>query len=323
MSLSNTYGTTNPGAQIGNREDLAAGISMLEPEKTPVYSMLSKPPLKAMEFSWLVDDLAAPSTTPTPEGAPVTSVDDKFANQARLYNTVHKLRKTYGVTKEQQAVDSAGPANFERAQIKTTKEIKRDIEATILGAQDKATQGGAVAAWQTRGFADWIDSAGPADVPADYRTPSASIHASGTYTESIMQTQIASIFDQTGEVTNMTLVASSALRKVINNFFRAQEVTTNNVYHVNEDATARTITLAVDIYDSAFGKISIVNGNPQCFATNVNGYFINPSYAQVGNLLPLGTAMLPEDGTGEKAYMDVVFGTKCLNPKAHGKIGTL
>lgn len=323
MSLSNTYGTTNPGAQIGNREDLASGISMLEPEATPVYNILSKPSLAAMEFSWLVDDLAAVSTTPTAEGAPVTTVDDKFANQARLYNTVHKLRKTFGVTKEQQAVDSAGPANYERAQVKTVKEIKRDIEAVILGTQDKATQGGANAAWQTRGFGDWIDSAGPSDVPADYRTPSGSIHTSGTYTESIMQGQIASIFDQTGNVTNMTLVANSALRKVINNFFRQEGTTTAKSYQVNENATARTVTLAVDIFDSSFGRISIVNGNPQCFGTGITGYLLNPDYAQVGNLIPLGSEELPEDGTGMKGYMDVVFGTKCLNPKAHGLIKAL
>jgi len=323
MALSNTYGTSNPGAQIGNREDLAAGISMLEPEKTPVYSMLSKPSIKAMTYSWLVDDLAAPSVAATPEGAPVTSVDNKFANQARLYNNVQKIRKTFGVTKEQDAVESAGPANFDKAQLKTTKEIKRDIEATILGSQDKVTQDTAGTAWTTRGFANWISSTGPADVPSDYRTPAASIHASGTYTESILQTQIGSIFDQTGEVTNMTLVASSALRKVINNFQRTQGTSTDNVYKVNEDADSRTITLAVDIFDSSFGKISIVNGNPRCFPTGFNGYLINPNYAEVGNLIPLGWAMLPEDGTGKKAYMDVVFGTKCLNPKAHGIIGAL
>lgn len=323
MALSNTYGTTNPGAQIGNREDLASGISMLEPEATPVYNILSKPSLNAMEFSWLVDDLANVSITSTPEGAPVTTVDDKFANQARLYNTVHKLRRTYGVTKEQEAMDAAGPANFERAQMKALKEIKRDMEAVILGAQDKATQGGANAAWQTRGLADWIDSAGPADVPVEYRTPAASIHVSGTYTEQIMQTQLASVFDQTGNVTNMTLVANSALRRVINNFFRQEGTTTARSYEVNEDATARTVTLAVEIFDSSFGRISIVNGNPQCFAANTSGYLLNPSFAQVGNLIPLGATELPEDGTGMKGYMDVVFGTKCLNPKAHGKIGTL
>jgi len=323
MSLSNTYGTGNPGAQIGNREDLASGISMLEPEQTPVYSMLSKPSIDAMEYSWLTDSLTAPSTTSTPEGAPVTSVDDKFADQARLYNNVHKLRKTYGVTNEQQAVDSAGPAKFERAKVKSTMEMKRDMEAVVLGSQDKAAQGGGNPAWVTRGFADWIDSAGPSDVPSLYRTPAGNIHASGTFTETIFENIAGSLFTQTGTVTNMTLVASVALRKVINGFFRQEGTTTATSYNVNEDATDHTVTLRVEVFDSAFGKFNVVNGNPLCFATNVNGYFINPTYAEVGNLIPLGAKDLPEDGTGQKGFMDVVFGTKCLNPKAHGKIGTL
>jgi len=323
MSLSNTYGTTNPGAQIGNREDLAAGLSMLEPTETPVYSMLAKPKLSAMEYSWLTNALAAPSTTPTPEGAPVTSITNRMANQARLYNNVHKLGETFGVTKEQEAVDSAGPANFDESMKDTTLVIKRNIEATILGTQDKATQGGSVDAWQTRGFADWIDSDGPADVPAQYRTPAASIHASGTYTEVVLETQLGSIFSQTGKVTNINMIASVALRKAINKFFRSPTTSTDNVYHVNEDATKRTVTLNVEVYDSSFGRINIINGNPLCFPTGINGYLLNPAFADVGNLIPLGWEMLPDDGTGKSAYMDVVFGTRVKNPKAHGKIGTL
>jgi hypothetical protein len=323
MAITNTFGTANPGAQIGNREDLASGISMLEPEVTPVYNTLSKPALNAMEFSWLVDDLAPVGTASTPEGAPVLSVDDKFVNQARLYNNVHKLRKTYAVTSEQQAVDSAGPVSYERAQLKATKEIKRDMEAVILGAQDKAAQGGANAAWQTRGFADWIDSAGPVDVPAAYRTPAASIHVSGAYLEANLQAQLASIFDQTGSMTNMTLIASSALRRTMNNFFRQEGTTTARSYQVTEDAKDYTVTLNVEVFDSSFGKISIANGNPRCFASGVNGYLINPEFAQVGNLIPLGAMDLPEDGSGQRGCMEVVFGTKCLNPKAHGLVRAL
>lgn len=318
MSLSNSYGTSNPGAQIGNREDLSAGISMLEPLNTPVYSLLPKEKAdNPVEFSWLVDNLEAPSTTPVAEGAPVTSITDAFANQARLKNSTHKLRRTFGVTTEQQAANSAGPANFDRALAKKMDEIKRDMEAVVCGTQDSVSTG---ATRQTRGFSDWIDSAGPADVPSEYRTPTDSIHVSGDFTESKMQTILGSIFAQTGKIKNINCVATIALRKEINEqFARAETGQTFSKFRVNEDADG-TITLMVDVFKSNFGNVTLLDANPECMPSGVNGLLINPQYAAVANYIPLGWERLPNDGSGERAFMEVIFGTKCKNPLAHGKI---
>lgn len=317
MSLSNSYGTGNPGAQIGNREDLSAGISMLEPLNTPVYSLLPKEKVSNTEYSWLTDKLESPSTTPVAEGAPVTAIADAFADQARLYNNTHKLRRTFGVTTEQEAVDSAGPADFDRALAKKMDEIKRDMEAVVCGTQDRVSTG---ATRQTRGFSDWIDSAGPDDVPAAYRTPSASIHTSGDFTESKMQTILGSIFAQTGKIKNINCVATIDLRKEINEqFARAESGQTFSKFRVNEDADG-TITLMVDVFKSNFGNVTLLDANPDCMPSGVNGLLINPQYASIGNLVPLGWERLPNDGSGERAFMEVIFGTKCKNPLAHGKI---
>lgn len=320
MSLSNSYGTSNPGAAIGNREDLSSGISMLEPELAPAYSLLPKVSVSANYHEWLVDKLDTPDATPTAEGAPVVSVEDKFEDQARLGNYIHKRRKTFGVTYEQEAVNSAGPADFDKALAKTTKEIKRDMEKIVLGNQDRQAQSGGQA-WQTRGFGDWIDSAGPSDVPASYRTPAASIHTSGDFTELKMQDILGSIFTQTGTVKNAKLIASVDLRKKINqNFARAASGETFSKYQVQEEADSNTVTLAVEVFESNFGVVELINANPLCLPSGTNGYLINPEFAAIGNLIPLGYKMLPEDGTGQKAFMDVVFMTICKNPLAHGKI---
>lgn len=320
MALSNSYGTSNPGAAIGNREDLSAGISMLEPELAPIYSLLPKVSITNSYTEWLVDKLEAPSATATAEGEPVSTVADKFQDQTRLGNYIQKRRKTFGVTYEQEAQNSAGPANFDKALAKTTKEIKRDMELIVAGNQDRAAQSGGVA-WQTRGFGNWISSSGPSDVPAAYRTPAGSIHTSGDFTESKMQDILGSIFTQTGTVKNAKLIGSVALRKAINqNFARAASGETFSKYRVEEYGNENTVTLAVEIFDSNFGQVELINANPLCLPSGTNGFLINPEYAAIGNLLPLGYKMLPEDGTGQKAFMDVVFTTICKNPLAHGKI---
>jgi len=174
MSFSNTYDTTSPGSAALNREDLQDAMSMLSPSETPVLSTADKFKCNGTFVEWGVDKLSTPVSTAVSEGADVTDFDDKFESVARLGNYVQKLRRSYRVSDLQQAVSSVGPQDIARAELKGVKELKRDVEKTLLGTQDRAAENGGGVAYTMRGLGDWIDSAGPADVPSDYRTPSRS-----------------------------------------------------------------------------------------------------------------------------------------------------
>lgn len=323
MSFSNTFDTTNPGSAVSNREDLLDVLTILAPEETPVLSMAPKSRASATFVEWTVDSLAAPVTTGVAEGADVTTFTDKFANRARLGNYVQKFRRDYMVSDLQQAVDSVGPAKVAQAEAKAVREIKRDIEATLLSNNDRSVEDGAGTTYGLRGLGDWIDSSGPSDVPAAYRTPSGSIYASNAFTETVFNNLITSIYRVNGATNNLTLVADTALRRAISDFARLSASTDYSVRKVNYNGETADIKLSVSRYESDHGMVDIVNMNPDCAPDTTNkdtGYFINPDYIGVAELISLGSTRLPNLGGGERGLVDWT-GTLCVkHPGAFGKI---
>ena len=325
MSFSNTFDTKNPGSGVSNREDLTDVLSILAPEETPILSSASKQKASSTFVEWTVDSLSAPSTAGVAEGADVTAFTDKFSGRARLGNYTQKFRRDYMVSDLQEAVDSVGPAKIAQAEAKAIREIKRDIEATLAGTQDRSVENGAGTAYGLRGLGDWIDSAGPADVPAAFRTPAASINATGTaFTETILNTMISSIYRETGTVNDLMLIADTALRNEISDFARSGNA--NDVRTVNYNGSDSEIKLSVDLYQSDHGIVSVVNGNPDCMpavtggTANGAGYLVNPEYYGVHELIPLGSTRLPNMGGGERGYVDCSLTLGVYHPGAHGYI---
>ena len=322
MAFSNTFDTTSPGSAALNREDLHDAITQLAPSETPVLSSAEKFKCNATYVEWGVDKLAAPSTTAVAEGADVSNFDDKFENVARLGNYVHKLRRSYRVSDVQQAVSSVGPQDIARAELKAVKELKRDAEAAIIGTQDRAAENGAGTAYTMRGLGDWLDSSGPSDVPAAYRTPSDSIHSSGTFTETILNRMVTSIYRVSGVTNSLTLVADTALRRAITDFARADTIT-GAVRQNDNSYLNNMIKLAVGVYQSDHGLVTIVDMNPDCSPDTTNkdvGYLVNPEYYAIGELISLGSTRLPNLGGGERGYVDWTGTLKVSHPGAHGVV---
>jgi len=331
MAFSNTYDTTNTGSAVSNREDLTDVLSILAPEETPILSSLNKQKANATFVEWTVDSLADPETAGIREGADVGTFTDKFAGRARLGNYVQKFRRDLQVSDLQEAVDSVGPAKIAQAEAKSIRELKRDIEATLASANDRAVEDGSSTAYALRGLGDWLDSAGPTDVPAGFRTPAASIYTAaeaGTteFGEEALNDIITSIFEQTGSTNDLMLIADTGLRRVIADFARTSGSSDNSVRNVNFDGGSGQITLRVDMYESDHGMVSIVNGNPSCMpnfggnTSNSSGYLINPEYAGIHELIALGSTRLPNQGGGERGYVDCALTLGVYHPQAHGLI---
>ena len=321
MAFSNTYNITNPGSGVSNREDLTDILTILAPEETPVLSMANKSKATATFNEWTVDILATPSSTGIQEGADISTYTDKFAGRARLGNYVQLFRRDYMVSQLQQAVESVGPARIAEAEAKAIREIKRDIEKTLCGDQDRSVEDGASARYASRGLGNWLSSTGPADVPSNFRTPAGSISGSGTtLTENVFNGIVASIFTQTGTVDALTLVAGTTLRRTVSGFARSDNNSAENVYHVNQFATDKEITLSVNTYDSDFGIITVINGNPVCLPDSSRGYLLNPNYIGVAELMSLGSTRVPNQGGGERGYVDAALTLQVHSPLAHGKI---
>lgn len=324
MSFSNTYDTTNPGSAVSNREDLTDMLSILAPTETPFLSTLPKRKATANFHEWTCDKLATPVSTGIVEGTDVGSFEDAFEDRVRLGNYVQELRRSYMVSNRQQLVESVGPAKFAEAKGKKIKEIKRDLEFTLLSNNDRAA-GGAGVAPTLRGLGDWIDSAGPSDVPTDYRTPAGSIHASGTFTETVLNSLITSIYRENGDTQNLSLLADTSLRATISDFARTSGAT-DTVYRQMVQSDVKKLINTVGIYESDNGTVTIVNMNPVTAPDTTNkdtGYLINYDYVGLAELQGLASKGLEDLGGGDRGYL-CWFGTlECLHPGALGKITTL
>lgn len=321
MAFSNTYSVTNPGSAVSNREDLTDVLTILAPEETPITSLAKKSKATATFNEWTVDTLASPVTAGVREGQDISSFTDKFSGRARLGNYIQLFQKNYMVSQLQDAVESVGPAKIAEAEAKAIREMKRDIEATVAGTQDRAVEDGSTTAYALRGLGNWLSSSGPADVPSNYRTPAASINGSGTtLTESVFNSLVASIFTQTGTVDALTLVAGTTLRRTVSGFARSDGNSSENVFHVNQMATDKEITLSVNTYDSDFGLITVINGNPACMPSAATGYLINPDYIGIAELMSIGSTRLPNQGGGERGFIDAALTLQVHSPLAHGKI---
>ena len=341
MSFSDTFDPSAPaavtgqGSAISNREDLTDVLSILAPEETPILSSAQKSGASSTFVEWSVDKLADPSTAGVSEGADVTAFTDKFASRARLGNYVQKFRRDFMVSDLQEAVDSVGPAKVAQAEAKAIRELKRDIEATISSNNAKTAENGAGTPYALQGLGKWLatgatgDIAVDSDVPSDFRTPAANNHTDGNFTEASFNDQISSIFRQTGNVDSLVLVADTNLRRDISDFARVGVSNENREF--NFDGNSGSIKLSVELYQSDHGIVSIVNANPSAFSaasiarttTGDAGYLLNPEYAGIHELIPMGSTRLPNLGGGERGFVDCALTLAVYHPQAHGKITDL
>ena len=331
MAISDTFNpalqpVTTQGPSVSNREDLTDVLTILAPEETPALSSANKQKANATFVEWTVDGLADPTTAGVSEGADVTTFTDQFASRARLGNYIQKFRRDFMVSDLQEAVDSVGPAKVAQAEAKAIRELKRDVEATILSDNDRQAETGAVP-YKMRGLGKFLDGAN-ADIPAEYETPASSIDTNGSsIDETQFNTLIRSIYRANGEANNLTLIADTSLRRQIADYARLGDQTAT-VRNVNYDGNSSSIKLSVEVYQSDFGIVSIVNMNPVTNPETVSGettnhdrgYMINPDYYGIHELIPMGSSRLPNMGGGERGFVDCALTLGVYAPAAHGII---
>jgi len=334
MSLSNTFspaptGVTSQGSSVSNREDLTDVLTVLAPEETPVLSSASKQKANSTFVEWTVDTLADVSTDGISEGSDITSFTDKFSKRARLGNYIQKFRKDYLVSDLQEAVDSVGPAKVAQAEAKAIRELKRNVEATLISDNEMSSEDGAGTPYKLRGLGKWLQNGAQAvnPVPSDFRTGTDSLHLTGAFSESTLNNLITGIYRETGSTESLTLVADTALRRKISDFARfgadVADGTNAGVRRVSYNGNEAQITLSVEVYQSDHGMVSIVNMNPDTAPDTSNkdtGYLINPEYFGVSELIPMGSTRLPNLGAGERGYVDCALTSLVYHPQAHGKI---
>ena len=330
----------NTNSNAGNREQLLDLTTVLSPRQAPVYGLLPKSKATADLVEWTVDDLATPADNAVIEGADLTfgtgatdSEAQKFGSLKRLDNRLQHFRKTFMVTKKQEVLDSVTPVKLQQAEEKATSELLRDIEKAICSDQGSVVGTGSTAG-KLRGLGKWItndSSIGDASTElGDFKTPSASIHGldhgttdgatTGDLTEGEFAGILASIFNETGEMQDLHLVADTALRNhIVDEFTRTNGSSTAVRY--NQDSGA-VVEYNVEMFNGPFGVVKILTANPKCMpgSNNDRGYLLDPSLLGWAEALPTGSTMLEDQGGGPRGYIDSMGTLICRGPKGLGKI---
>jgi len=316
----NTYATYD---SIGNREDLADAIYDISPIDTPVLSSIARVRATGIKHEWQTDNLAAATVQGAAEG-------DDFAASARvqtvrLDNETMIFRKDISVSRTQRVVQTAGRRDEYAYQLgKGGKELKRNIEKTILGTQGKAVSG-TVTARLSGGLLTYLPS-GTGNVVKNLTTASVTFNGNGaTVTGTfagggatagklkvLIDTCVGLLWDD-GSDANVIVCGKNTKQGLsgmtgIATLFR-------DVPQGNQGA----IVGAADLYVSDFGEFVIV---PDRFMDTSKPYFyiVDYEYLALAELDPIDVVPIAKTGDADKAMILCEACLEVRSTDAHGAV---
>jgi hypothetical protein len=317
-------------ASIGNREDLHDVISMISPAETPLYSMLSDRPVKAVKHEWQIDALAAPSTANAQIEGDVYTYS-AFAATSRVGNFCQIFRKTQILTKTQEVVDKAGrKSEVAYQKTKMGQEIKTDVEVTMLSNQ-ASVAGDATTPRKMGSLRAWIatnDSMSGGGSSGGYNAGTGVVDAATNgsaqraFTKTLLDDTIQATYTAGGNPT--VLLVSPYVKRVFSTF-----MSDANVAQLRMASTSSQATLvgAADAYLSDFGLIDVIpNRQMARVGATVarNAFLIDKDKAHKGCLRRIGEAKDAHNNSDGKPI--VLIGECTLvvdNEAAHGVVADL
>ena len=282
------------------REDLSDVIYDISPTDTPFLSSIAgKGTVANTTFEWQTDALTAASgTNYHVEGAAVGAAATTAT--ARLNNKTQISKKVVEVSGTHEAVNNAGKKSEMAHQLaKASKELKRDMETSLLAENDSVT-GDASTARETRGAAHFIT------------TNVTDAGTSGSHA-AVVEADITAVAESTwnagGEPSTILLGATN--KKLIT----AMSGRADNTRSIVDDN--KSIYNAVDVYVSDFGTFNITLDR---FCDQDVIYFLDHDMWSVEYLRDFQTVDIAKEGDSDKKMLLVEFGLRCGNEKANGKI---
>jgi hypothetical protein len=307
----------NAHTAIGQREDLIDVIYNISPTETPFMSSIGKTKATAVYHEWQTDNLAAATTANAAvEGADAS--DATLSPTTRLGNYTQILQKTIKVSGTLDTVNKAGRKSEKAYQLaKASQEIKRDLETVMLSNQGRDAGSSNSTPRKMASLLSWLttntDSGSGGADPTTIGVSTRSDGTTRTFTEALLKTVVASVFDS-GGTPSILMVGSAGKQKVSS--FAGIGATRFNV----NGAKPSTIIGAADIYVSDFGNLAVV---PNRFMRTRDALILDPEYAAVAYLRPFQTNELAKAGDSDKTQILVECTLEVKNEAAHGIVADL
>ncbi len=287
----NTFDTYD---SIGIREDLQDVIYSISPTETPFMSSAAREQVKNTFHEWQTDALAAASTSNKVIEGDEAGLD-AVVPTARIGNYTQIMDKTVVITGTQESVDKAGRASELAYQIaKKSKELKRDIESTLLTNQVRAA-GNATTARTFASMGAWIatnDSLG-ASGTSPTAADGSDARNDGTQralTEDLLKTVVKGCWTSGGSPS--VIMVGPFNKQKISGFTGG-----STRFDASEDKTLYT---SIDVYSSDFGDLEVV---PNRFQRDREALVLDMDYWSVGFLRDFSMHELAKTGDSEKRQL--------------------
>lgn len=307
---SNSYSSYDA---IGNREDLSEAIFNISPTATPFMNGIKKGVARSTQHEWQTDSLAAASGTNfVIEGDDATT--DATSATTRVYNYTAISDKVARVTGTQEAIDKAGRKSEMAYQVmKRSKELKRDIE-TILLANNASVAGDDTTARECAGVEAWLatnTSRGTSGAdPTGDGTDAATDGTQRAFTESDLQTVIASCWDNGGEPD--TIMVGSFNKQALSGF-------SGNATRTHDAADKKLVT-DIRVYVSDFGDLVVI---PNRFQRSRSALVLDMDMWKFATLRDFQTIDLAKTGDTERKQLLCEYTLESCNEASSGIVADL
>jgi hypothetical protein len=324
MAVSNSATVAAPSATSTNREDLKQTAMLHAATQAPLVGLLPTRNITNKRPRVLMDELATPSAAGHIEQNSTDNGGDQFTAVGDYEGQAQRWVQEWSVTREQSAHSSAVSVDKENAKEKSLKQLLRNKEYTFYGDQDKVADVPGTTGGVTEGLGSITDPTNT-NFAAAYRTKAASVYtgAIADFDDTALNVVLASMFGEGGDYLDLHLLAFSGLRtNIVANMTRTAGTASKVDYNMNGTAV---IPYNVEMYDSDFGQVKIINANPQLAVaadttTKYRGYVIDPAYLEFGQMWGEGSEEYEDRGAGPVGACDCYGSLLSQGPNRLGKI---
>lgn len=278
--VTNTFQSTSAK---GNREELSDIVSMIDPEDTPIYSMIEKVSFKTTHPEWETDALAAPAANAVLEGDEYSF--DATATPDRLGAYTQIMRKSGIISGTQDATDNAGrQEQVKKQKLKKGVELRKDVEFAIV--DNNASVAGATR--EIGGLPSWITSnvsRGATGANGGYSsgtglTVAATNGTQRAFTKSIMDNVMQQGY--TNGANFRHLFVSPYVKSVFVTFMSDSNVA--SFRYAASSGKNNSIVANADVYEGPFGKVMVHPNRVMAGSASLarNAFFVDPDYLQFG-----------------------------------------
>lgn len=325
--------------QEGRREDLKDYIVNVDGRVTPILTMAKKGDRPSNTYQeWQVDayNTANPDNAVV-DGEDVSAFSDMAANRARVGNRIQKFWKNPKVSDLAENVSDVAGLGTRREMAKAIKkaivEIRRDHEAAMGSDNESQDDAGAGTPNKARGLGIWIQNGAQTDlpVPAAFRTPTGNIRTdtidNDGLTEDEVQTQLQSIWDETGAIDTIVCFCGGNLKRRYTDFgMYVADVASNTVTRQRNQPDDKTLVSTIDSFQGDFGTVQLTpdqflayDGSGATTGSPYRGYYMDMDLFEIAYTRRPNFRRLEDQGGGPRGIVDQVATWCVKNPLGFGK----